>query len=311
MHPHHPTRQPGSDAPARRRAARLASALLLAAAQPLFRFHLEVYRREMASSIFPRDERSPLIAGPRPERLAFIGSVAVAGLGVLSHGMTTSSQTARRVAESRRRGLSWSELTSPVLTAHTAVTMPSLTAQGADAVVVLLGIADVLGVTSPASWEASLRLLVSRVREEAGPDVAVVVAELPPMADFRPIPPLAKRLITAQIARLDAATRRVAATEDGVTAVPFPAWDLDGLFVQDLFSWATMHRKWAEGLAPSVAAALADVERRRSGSRRRHDAGVRLATQIASAVRPGGPGVLRDGAADAADAADQGSLSAS
>nr|BFF16161.1 hypothetical protein GCM10025699_74640 [Microbacterium flavescens] len=73
---------------------------------------MEMYRREVSASIFPRDERCAPIAGPNPERIAFIGSVAVSGLGVLSHGMTTSSQTARRVARARGRGLSWSELTS-------------------------------------------------------------------------------------------------------------------------------------------------------------------------------------------------------
>jgi hypothetical protein len=248
----------------RRGARRAVGTLLLGAARPLLRVHLELYRREMASSIFPRDERSPLIAGPRPERLAFIGSVAVSGLGVLSHGMTTSSQTAARVADRRGRGLSWSELTSPVLTMHTAATMPSLTTEGADVVVVLLGIADVLAATSASSWEADLRLLVARAREEAGPDVAVVVAELPPMADFRPIPPVARRLISAQAARIDAATRRVADGDDAVTVVPFPAWDLDGVSVQDLFSWATMHRTWAEALAPGVVAALESAGRRRA-----------------------------------------------
>ena len=258
------------------------AALLVAAARPLFRVHLELYRREMASSIFPRDERAPLIAGPRPERLAFIGSVAVSGLGVLSHGMTTSSQTAARVADRRGRGLSWSELTSPVLTMHTAATMPSLTTEGADVVVVLLGIADVLAATSAASWEADLRLLVERVREEAGPEVGVVVAELPPMAEFRPIPPVARRVITAQIARLDAASRRVAADDDAVTVVPFPSWSLDGLYVQELFSWASMHRKWAEALAPRVVAALEAVDDRRSAPRRRHRAASALAGAVAA-----------------------------
>ena len=294
------------------------AALLVAAARPLFRVHLELYRREMASSIFPRDERAPLIAGPRPERLAFIGSVAVSGLGVLSHGMTTSSQTAARVADRRGRGLSWSELTSPVLTMHTAATMPSLTTEGADVVVVLLGIADVLAATSATSWEADLRLLVDRVREEAGPEVGVVVAELPPMAEFRPIPPVARRLITAQIARLDAASRRVAADDDAVTVVPFPSWSLDGLYVQELFSWASMHRKWAEALAPGVVAALEAVDDRRAAPTRRHRAASALAGAVAaelagpaSEVGAGDPAPVRRRARRRAARAAAGALSAS
>lgn len=253
-------------APRRRRVRSVVVGGLLAAARPLLGIHFEIYRREMSTSIFPRDECTSRVEGPRPESLAFVGSVAVAGLGVLSHGMTTSSQTAQRVAANRRRGMGWTEVSSPVLTAETASTLPALAAPGTDVAVLLLGIADVLTVTSPASWERSLRKLIERARREAGHDCAVVVAELPPMADFRPIPPLARRLITAQIARLDAVVRRLAREIDGVTAVPFPAWDLDGLFVQDLFSWASMHRTWAEALAPHVSFALDSVEARRASS---------------------------------------------
>lgn len=265
------------------RSARL-PALLLAAGRPLFAFHMEMYRREVSASIFPRDERCAPIAGPNPERIAFIGSVAVSGLGVLSHGMTTSSQTARRVARARGRGLSWSELTSPVLTARTAATMPTLLAEGASAAVVFLGIADVLSVTSADAWERDLRLLIAKVRDEAGEGCAVVFAAIPPMGDFRSIPPVAKRLIAAQIDRLNAVTERLARDLVGVDHVPFPTWELDGMFVQDLFSWSTMHRKWAEAVAPRVHAALDGVDARRVADERDVPAVVAVASTPRSVV---------------------------
>jgi hypothetical protein len=237
--------------------------LLVALARPLFAFHMEMYRRDLASAVFPRDERSSAIGGPDPERIAFIGSIAVAGMGVLSHGMTTSSQVASRVARARGRGLSWSELSSPVLTARTAATMPSLSAAGAGAAVIFLGIADVLSATSPRAWERDLRVIVERVREEAGPDCAVVFAAIPPMARFRPIPPAACRLIAAQVDRLNAVTERLARELVGVDHVEFPAEALDSLTVHGLFSWSTLHRTWAEIVAPRVHAALDGVDARR------------------------------------------------
>ncbi|MBD8704698.1 GDSL-type esterase/lipase family protein [Frigoribacterium sp. CFBP 13712] len=238
-------------------------AVLVTLGRPLLAFHLEMYRRDLASAVFPRDERSPAITGPSPERIAFIGSIAVAGMGVLSHGMTTSSQVASRVAHSRGRGLTWSELTSPVLTARTAVTMSSLSAEGASAAVVFLGIADVLSATSPSAWERDLRLLVGRIRQEAGEECAVVFAAIPPMAQFRPIPPLASRLITGQVDRLNAVTERLSRELIGVDHVDFPLAALADMTVRDLFSWSTLHRRWAEIVAPRVHAALIGVDARR------------------------------------------------
>ncbi|KQR62870.1 GDSL-type esterase/lipase family protein [Frigoribacterium sp. Leaf172] len=261
--------------------------LLVALARPLFAFHMEMYRRDLASAVFPRDERSSAIGGPDPERIAFIGSIAVAGMGVLSHGMTTSSQVATRVARARGRGLSWSELSSPVLTARTAATVPTLSAAGAGAAVIFLGIADVLSATSPRAWERDLRILVERVREEAGPDCAVVFAAIPPLARFRPIPPTACRLIAAQVDRLNTVTERLARELVGVDHVGFPAEAIDSLTVHGLFSWSTLHRTWAEIVAPRVHAALDGVDARRVGVELDERADAPVVAPPSPAIAPG------------------------
>jgi len=231
-------------------------AAVVRAAKPLFRLHLALYEHELARSPFPRGERRTSLEGPEPVRLLFVGSIAVEGFGVLDHALTTASQTARLVGSTRRRGVTWDEVSSPVLTAATAA-RADLPGAPADAAVVLLGICDVLLATSGTAWEADLRRLVASVRESAGPDCPVVFAGIPPMAEFRPIPPVAGRLLTHQIGRLNAVTARVARTTPGASWVPFPEWRSEGLYHQELLSWSTMHRRWGQAIAPAVAGAIA------------------------------------------------------
>jgi hypothetical protein len=243
--------------PTPRRHDRLVAALVRVT-KPLFRLHLALYEREVARAPFPRDARRTMVDGPDPDRLLFVGSIAVEGFGVLDHDLTCASQTARLVAAGRSRGVTWNEVSSPVLTAAEAA-RTDLPAEPADAAVVLLGICDVLLATGGTSWEASLRRLAVRVRESAGPDCRVVYVGIPPMAEFRPIPPVAARLLTRQIDRLNAVTARVALTTPGASWVPFPEWRSEGLYHQELLSWATMHRRWGQAIAPTVVASLGGV----------------------------------------------------
>lgn len=230
--------------------------LLLRVAKPLLHLHLGIYRRELATAPFPVDEPELTVQGPQPDHLAFVGSIAVSGYGVLHHGMKTSSRTAQQVACERRRGCTWTEVTTPTLTAAGASALPSLVPAGTDAVVLFLGITDVLLVTSAADWCAALERIAERVRAEADSATGVVVAAIPPMAEFRSIPPVAARLLTRQIDTLNAVSQELAERTPGMTYVPFPRWDVGSLFIQDALSWATMHRLWAAAVTPAVMSLL-------------------------------------------------------
>ncbi|AMM18881.1 hypothetical protein AX769_00410 [Frondihabitans sp. PAMC 28766] len=225
---------------------------LIRLAKPLLRVHLGLYRREVASAPYPVDEPEYEVAGTDPDRLAFIGSIAVSGFGVLRHGMKTSSQVAQRVAAARLRGCTWSEVTSPTLTASNTMREKTLVPQGTRAAVILLGITDVLLGTAPCEWARDLDAVVERIRDESGVETAIVLAGVPPMTEFRAIPPVAARLLTRQIDALNTATAAFACDRAGVTYVPFPVWDVGALFIQDALSWATMHRLWAKAIAPAV-----------------------------------------------------------
>lgn len=229
---------------------------LIRLAKPLLRVHLGLYRREVAKALYPLDEPVFEVAGSDPDRLAFIGSIAVSGFGVLHHGMKASSQVGQRVAAARSRGCTWTEVTSPTLTARTTLRETTLVTRGTSAAVLFLGITDVLLGTDADDWQRDLLRVIGRIRAESETTTTVVIAGIPPMTEFRAIPETAARLIDRQIAALNGASHRLALESEGVAYVPFPTWDVGELFIQDALSWSQMHRLWAKAIAPVVTAAL-------------------------------------------------------
>ncbi|RKR76501.1 GDSL-type esterase/lipase family protein [Frondihabitans australicus] len=234
--------------------------LVLRLAKPLLRVQLRLYQRALTAAPFPADEPDFSMPGENPDRLSFVGSIAVSGYGVLHHGMKTSSRTAQQLAATRERGCVWTEATSPTLSISGAADLPFLVSDDADAAVLIIGITDVLLGTEPDEWRRSLQRIIARIRHEASAETVVVVAEIPPMWKFQEVTGAAAELITTGIEELNAVTRAVVADTRGAVTVPFPTVEQDQLFVRDSLSWATMHKLWAKALTPAVANLLAERE---------------------------------------------------
>ena len=238
---------------------------LIYLARPLLRVHLAHYKRDVRHAPFPEDDPEFVIAGPHPDRLLFIGDVAVSGYGVLLQGMTTASQTARILAQNRRRGCVWKTICATDLTAAHVARMPAFEAADVDVAVIMLGVPDVLLATSLTTWAADLRTIADHIRQQAGQDCGIVFAGIPPMADFRPIPPVARTMLMLQVQRLNRVTQVIASEIDAAYA-PFPALRVGEMYVQELFSWKSLHEKWACILAPATAQAM---KQRRGAAQRR------------------------------------------
>jgi hypothetical protein len=234
------------------------AATLLTLARPYLALHLGVLGLKIRSAPFPRDEAAASLPGPRAARLLVVGDLAASGYGVLLHGMAFPAQLAGVWAARTGRGCSWQTVADPLLTVRRAAHHPRLgsSATGVDAVVVALGIPDVLRITPSADVVASVTRLVARVRSAAGRDVPVLLAGLPPMTQFQGLPPAAARLIGSQLRRVDAALRQVEAEHVGVEFISFPAWDTDGTTLRRAFSFRAMHRGWALAVAARLAVAL-------------------------------------------------------
>ncbi|WP_191330466.1 GDSL-type esterase/lipase family protein [Frigoribacterium sp. ACAM 257] len=271
-----------------------AAETLLALARPYLALHLGVLGVEIRRAPFPRDSSSATLPGPRAARLLVVGDLAASGYGVLLHGMAFPAQLAGAWSVRTGRGCSWTTIADPLMTVRRAAHHPRLgtAAAAADAVVVALGVPDVLQLTASADVVASVGRLVVRVRSAAGRDVPVLLAGLPPMTQFQGLPPAAARLIGSQLQRLDDALRQVAAQHVGVGFVAFPSWDLGGSTLRRAFSFGAMHRGWAVAVAARLE--LPDLGSAPDPDRDPESAVVVQAEQVAeeAAVAPdatGGP----------------------
>ena len=245
------------------------AALALPVVRPYLRVHLALLGRQVARTPLPQDEPVLEVSGPSPTRLLVVGELAASGLGVLLHGMAFPAQVGHEWARVTRRGCSWRTVAGLVLSAEEAAAHADLddAAAGADAAVVALGIPDVLLATRGRDFEAHIEELVVRVRSRAAASCPVVLAGLPPMSRFQPMPPLAARLLAVRARRLDDAMSRVAERHEGVVFVPFPVQRLAGLYVRDRFSYRALHRIWAH----AVVTALASTTPSEPASRARAD----------------------------------------
>lgn len=234
-------------------------AVLIRLARPLLRLHLSLYKLEVRRAQFPADTPEPVIPGPDPVRLLFIGDLTVSGYGVLHHGMTIVVKTARFVAENRESGCSWTTIAATDLTAARVAKMSTLDAAHVDVVLVMLGVPDVLLATSATAWGANLEKVVEHLRVHATPNCRFVFAGIPPMGDFRPIPPLARKMLMLQIDRLNCVTDELASRASDVSFVPFPDWRVGDMYVQDVFSWRSLHEMWARVLAAATLRVLNDM----------------------------------------------------
>lgn len=234
--------------------------LLLTLSRPILRIHLWIYIHNMRSSVFPGDLPARTIPGPDPERILFVGDIAVAGYGVLLEGMALPAQTAKRVNQTTGRGVTWENVGAYDLTAQKAPAALTGHLDGIDVAVIALGIPDVLLVTDQEQWRHDIAIIIDTVHDGAGRHCRIILAGLPPMHRFQPIQPVAQTVIQAQVRRLNTATADAAAGEDNVTFVPFPDLQLNRMYMKAVFSFSAMHQVWAEALAAQLAPTLSDPE---------------------------------------------------
>ncbi|WP_294178042.1 GDSL-type esterase/lipase family protein [uncultured Schumannella sp.] len=234
---------------------------LLALVRPILRAHLAQYRRDVLTAPFPSDEPVTVVEGPSPRRMLFVGDVGAAGYGVLRHGMAVPARAAAAIAASRSRGVEIQVIASPDLTAAGLSAAADHDLADLDVAVLMLGIPDVLLATTAESWSADLARAIAELRDEAGQACHVIIAGIPPVSDFRPVPAPARAILDRQTAALNRASERLAGDCQAVSFVPFPDLRLGTALVEDSISWPSLHRIWAEAIANATIAALARMDR--------------------------------------------------
>jgi len=224
--------------------------------RPLLKVSLLGYRLEVANALFPDGPADGEAAGPNPVRILFVGDIASSSYNVLNHGLGVASQTSRYVAQEHSIGCSWTTISDTELTMTRAANALSSVELEVEALVVIVGVPDVLLGTTRTEWTKSLERIVDAARHSANPNCPVIVSAIPPMHRFRAMPKFVKRILALQIQRLNGASVSVASTHPGVVYSPFPSLETEGMFIEDAFNWRAVHTQWGKQLGATTARAM-------------------------------------------------------
>lgn len=189
--------------------------------------------------------------GPDADRILMIGAGAVRGMGVASYDLGIGGQLARQLSALTGRGADVELLGVPGITAPVALGLISeMDISRFDALVIMLGNREVIGLRPVAAWERDIRAILDLVARRS-PAVSVFVIGLAPLPGNVPLGRLLCRVIDRQVDRLNAATREASGAA-GAFFIPFSP---DELQLGDIGSTST-YIAWAQPIADGMHAVL-------------------------------------------------------
>ncbi|CAQ00455.1 hypothetical protein ACR8AL_03890 [Clavibacter sepedonicus] len=185
-----------------------------------------LYRRADASGdIHPDDAARGTVEGPDSDRIAVVGETGMISLGVRTHQISLPAFLARHHATRTGRGVDWSIAPLPSSRLREA---PAVIARaegdlaGADAVVLLAGITDVLRVTSTRAWRRHMRGALDALRVHVPGEAWILVADIPPLDNAGSLSRPARVAAGAHAQALNRHTREVVDGLPFTRAVTFP-----------------------------------------------------------------------------------------
>ena len=188
-----------------------------------------------------------------PIELIALGESTVAGVGARTHETGLTGQLAAALAGQMQRSVNWLVAARSGINARQSLVelVPQLRGRRADVVVIALGVNDAIEFHTARRWAADIELLIAAIRAEVG-DALVLLAGVPPLAQFPALPPPLSFVLGARSNSLDAASVALARKLNRVIHVPF---QIERREVRELFCVDGFHpselgyRLWAEQLA--------------------------------------------------------------
>jgi hypothetical protein len=182
-------------------------------------------RADESGDIHPSDANHGIVAGPNPNRVLFLAELGQVSLGVRTHELSLPAFFSRRVAARTHHGIAWSISPVPssrMRNAPMVIARESDKLQNVDAVVVLVGITDVLRVTRAAAWQRHLRATLDALIERVPHDTPILISDSPPLDNAGSLSRPA-RLAAGILGRtLDRNTRTVLTDYPTAQAIAFP-----------------------------------------------------------------------------------------
>lgn len=211
--------------------------------------------------------RLPEAAGPREGscglpttrdacalRLLLVGDSSAAGVGVATQHEALAGNLAQALLDRSFDRVAWRVAARTGAGAADALALAeTLPPWRCDVAVLVVGVNDVTGATSPARWRRSVDGLIDVMRQRHGAR-GVVLSGLPPMHRFPLLPQPLRWYLGSQARRLDALLAQRAASEAALRHLPLPEMNDAALMAADGFHpSAAGYRVWAEALADEVA----------------------------------------------------------
>lgn len=214
--------------------------------------------------------RLPPAAGPQdgtvgdglhPLRLVVVGESTAMGVGVAAHAVGLVGHTARALGKAMRRPVHWRVLgrggaTGRALLKEYIAPAPPL---DADVFVVILGVNDTLGFSSPSQWTRSLDAIVESLRRQSA-GAPIVLAAVPPMQHFPALPSPLRQVLGFRAFVLDRAAIEWAGAREAVAHVPHAYAEhaeIPDIFCSDGFHPSSLgYERWGAALAAAAAALL-------------------------------------------------------
>jgi hypothetical protein len=185
-----------------------------------------VFRRnDKSGDIFPTDEPHGVIAGDNPERIVVLGEANAVGLGVTRHELGMAGHVARLLASRTGHGVRWWALGVPgqrIRSLPAVVDENRELLEGADLVVLMMGVVDTLCLTNQKNWAAHMTASLDALMCTVSTDTTVLVTRIPPMDNAGSVSRLARFAAGRQARIFNAITEDIVSHHPRCTTVLFP-----------------------------------------------------------------------------------------
>lgn len=193
-----------------------------------------------------------------PLGLIVLGESPVTGIGARTHEHAVTGRTAEALASRTDRTVNWQAFGLSGATARRMLreVIPQLDGKTADAVIIALGVNDVLAWRGPAQWTTDLEHLITSVRRHLN-NPLIVLTGVPPMQYFPALPQPLRRVLGLRARQLDRASVNLAEVLPRVIHVPSDFELNREFFCEDGFHPSELgYAQWGTTLAEVIFTSL-------------------------------------------------------
>jgi hypothetical protein len=211
--------------------------------------------RRDAELAFPSDPPLSHGSGPDPDRVLLIGSMVVGGAGVASYDLALGGRLARRLASLSGRGADVETRSATKYDLAAAASMlSSENLERFDAVMILLGVRELIRLRPVRMWRRDVEGLLRAIAESAPASLPVLIVGIVPFADDVGVPRFVGRWMSTSVAAYNETARRLCESTGVARYVPFTP---DRVFVRSGRDASLVYESWAAVLAPPLDRVLA------------------------------------------------------